>query len=234
MDKWLNQIIEGDCLEVMKDIPDKSVDLVLTDPPYNASNSKISCIDKHYTTVDEEWDKDFQIEPFIAEVKRILKPNGSLLVFCSYHLLGEYLTKTPLKLQQIIHWNKSNPFPAIVKVYTPSIEYCLWYIVGSPYTFNKTEAGTDVFKLPICGGRERTEHPTQKPLLLIEKLIAVHSNRGDTILDPFLGSGTTAIAAHNTGRFFIGIEKEPKYVEIARQRVEQAQAQQSLFGGDAL
>lgn len=229
MDRFLNQIICGDCLEVMQGIPDKSVDLVLTDPPYNASNSKISCIDKHYTTVDEEWDKDFQIEPFIAEVKRILKPNGSLLVFCSYHLLGEYLTKTPLKLQQIIHWTKTNPFPAIAKIYTPNIEYCLWFVKGSPYTFNKEYSGQNIITTNICAGYERTEHPTQKPLLLFEKLITVHSNKGDIILDPFLGSGTTAIAALNTGRFFVGIEKEPKYVEIARKRLEQAQARQSLF-----
>ena len=234
MDKWLNQIIEGDCLEVMRELPDKSVDLILTDPPYNASNSKVAFTDKRFNAVNEEWDKGFQIEPFIAESRRVLKSNGSMLIFCSYHLLGEYLTKVPLKLQQIIHWNKSNPFPAIAKVYTPSIEYCLWYVAGSPYTFNKSSAGTDVIKLPICGGHERTEHPTQKPLYLTEKLITVHSNEGDIILDPFLGSGTTAVASLNTGRFFIGIEKEPKYVEIARQRVEQAQAQQSLFGGDAL
>jgi site-specific DNA-methyltransferase (adenine-specific) len=98
LDRWLNQIICGDCLEVMKDMPDKSVDLVVTDPPYNASNSKIVFTEKQFNAVNEEWDKKFEIEPFIEETVRVLKSNGSLLVFCSYHLLGEYLTKTPLKL----------------------------------------------------------------------------------------------------------------------------------------
>jgi len=212
----------------MKEIPDKSVDLVLTDPPYNASNSKIGFKDG-YQTVNENWDKNFDIMPFIGEAKRILKPTGSLLSFCSYHLLGEYLTRVPMKLQQIIHWEYITAFPAIAKVYTPVIEYCCWFVNGSPYVFNKKYSGRNLYREHKPMQNEKTEHPTQKPLLLIEKLIAVHSNQGDIILDPFLGSGTTAIAAHNTGRFFIGIEKEPKYVEIARKRLEQAQAQQSLF-----
>jgi len=97
-------------------------------------------------------------------------------------------------------------------------------------TYNAQLGITDVWDDINFYGEKARFHPTQKPLKLIERLVLASSNEGDIILDPFLGSGTTAIAAHNTGRKFIGIEKEPKYVEIARKRVEQAQMQQSLFG----
>lgn len=216
-------LYEGDCLDVMKQLPNESIDVVITDPPYNASNSKISCIDKHYTTIDEDWDKGFNVRPFMEESIRILKPNGSILVFCSHHLLGEYLTNIPIKLQQIIHWIKTNPFPAIAKVYTPNVEYICWYVKGSPYVFNKKYANQNIITTNVCQGKERTIHPSQKPLKLIEKLVLIHTNAGDTILDPFAGSGTTGVAAEKCGRNSILIEKESKYCEIIRKRLNEPQ-----------
>lgn len=220
MKELLNNIHCADCLEFMKQMPDECVDCVITDPPYNASNSKMSLPDRNYQTIGEAWDKDFDPATFADIVKRKLKKNGSIVVFCSLHLLEEYLS-LPFKLQQILHWHKTNPFPAIAKVYTFSIEYILWFTTGSPYVFNKKYARTDTFDIPILNGAERTSHPSQKPLRIIRNLIEVHTNPGHLILDPFAGSGTTLVAAKQLGRNFIGVEIDPNYCEIAKQRLSQ-------------
>lgn len=218
------EIYHGDCREILPSLP--VVDLVLTDPPYNASNSKATFAEKGYAAVNEDWDKGFQVASFVDLAFAALSPTGSLVSFCSYHLLGEYLAwKTP---QQIIHWRKTNPFPAIAKVYTPSIEYAVWFVKGSPYTFNKGKAGQNIIDLPFCNGNERWRHPTQKPLELIARLASVHSNESDLILDPFMGSGTTLRAAKDLGRKAIGIEIEEAYCEIAANRLRQEVLQFAL------
>lgn len=229
VEELTNKIINADCLDILKQLPNGCVDLVLTDPPYNASNSKISCADKHYTTVDEDWDKGFIAETFLDIVYEKIKDNGSMLIFCSYHTLKQYLCWEKMKLQQILHWQKSNPFPEIAKVYTPSVEYCLWFVKGSPYTFNKNLVKTDVITTAICSGDERTSHPTQKPLELWNKLLSVHSNENDLILDCFSGSGTTAIACHKLKRRFICIEKDYDYWKASCKRLEDEQKQGVLF-----
>ena len=143
--------------------------------------------------------------------------------FCSYHTLGQYIGwKQP---RQILHWNKTNPFPAISKVYTPSIEYILWYTKGSPYCFNNKIAKTDLLQSGICQGKERTAHPTQKPLIIINELIRVHSAKNDMVIDPFIGSGTTAIACERLGRRWIGIEKDRGYCDIAVKRIKEERSQ---------
>lgn len=132
----INKIYNGDCLEVMKDIDDKSVDLILTDPPYNASNSNLGL--KGYKTINEEWDKHFNPYSFLDIAFKKIKKGGSILVFCSYHLLGKYL-EYGKKVQQIIHWEYITAFPALAKIYTPVIEYVVWFSTPK-YTFNKKEA----------------------------------------------------------------------------------------------
>jgi DNA modification methylase len=198
----------GDCLEILPLI-DEKVDLVLTDPPYNASHKKIEFKEKKYFSINEKWDKDFKID-FI----NILKAN-QLLVFCSHHTIFDY----PKNVQQILHWEKINPFPAISKVYTFSIEYILWYVNSHPYTFNKTGL-KDVFKYSFCNGSEREKHPAQKPIKLIQQLIKTHSKENDLILDCFIGSGTTAVACEKLNRRWIGIEISEKYCDIAKQRIK--------------
>jgi site-specific DNA-methyltransferase (adenine-specific) len=211
-------IYHGNCLEVMPRLT-VTPDLVLTDPPYNASNSNIDFQEKGYNTVDLEWDKNFDPMPPMELAWKLLSERGSLLTFCSYHLLGRYLNwKEP---QQIVHWRKTNPFPAIAKVWTPTVEYAVWFTKGSPYTFNKTFAGQNVIDAPICAGHERTEHPTQKPEILMQKLLLVHAPENGTVLDCFMGSGTTLAAAKTLNLKAIGIELEEKYCEIAAKRLEQ-------------
>lgn len=189
--------------------------LVLTDPPYNASNSNIGFQDKGYNTIDLDWDKDFDPRPAMDLCWKTLEQKGSLISFCSYHLLGWYLNwKKP---QQIIHWRKTNPFPAIAK----AIEYAVWFTKGSPYTFNKEHAGQNIIDAPICAGHERTEHPTQKPISVMTSILRVHAPKCGIILDPFMGSGTTLRAAKDQNLSAIGIDMEEKYCEIAAKRMEQ-------------
>lgn len=214
------KLILGDCLEEMKKIPDKSIDLVLTDPPYNASNSNIG-FDGGYKTINEEWDKNFNPYPFLDIAFQKIRDGGGILTFCSYHLLGKYL-EYGKKVQQLIHWEHITAMPAIAKVYTPVIEYVVWYSTPN-YTFNKKEAGRNIIrnkKAYLVDGK--FDHPSIKPSNLIEQLLRIHSIEGQLVLDPFMGSGTTGVACKELGRNFIGIEIEPKYFEIAQRRINQA------------
>lgn len=220
IEQYINKIINADCLNILKQLPSKSIDLVLTDPPYNASNSSLGYSEKSYKTINQNWDKDFTLD-FLQIVESKIKDNGSMLVFCSYHLLADYLNTAKLKLQQIIHWAKYNPFPAIAKVYTQNVEYILWFRNTKPYTFNKGFSGQNIIYTNILNGKENNGHPAQKPLELIEKLLNVHSNGNDLILDCFSGSGTTAIACHNLNRNFICIEKDKDYYEKSVKRYEE-------------
>lgn len=221
------QLHYGDALEFMANLPDASFDAVITDPPYNASRSAIDFAEKGYRAVDEAWDKNFSPLPYLEAAWRTLKPTGSLLAFCGYRLLSDYLAWRPAR--QILHWQKSNAFPAIAKVYAFSVEYIVWYTKGSPYTFNKSPRLRDVITTPICGGDERTPHPTQKPLALMGEHVTVHTKPGDLILDPFAGSGTTGVAALKEGRRFVGCELDPNYHALAAKRLEAAAAQPRLL-----
>jgi site-specific DNA-methyltransferase (adenine-specific) len=224
VDRFLNQIIEGDCLEVMKDIPDKSVDMILTDIPYaeaNRESNGLRCLDKEEADI-----QTFALSDFLQECNRVCK--GSFYIFCGFQQLSEidgYFRQNNISRRCIV-WEKTNPSPMNAKtIWLSGIEICV-YGKKSGATFNGFYKNT-VLRYPSGSSKM---HPTEKPLRMFEDLIAMSSNEGDIILDPCMGSGTTAVASLNTGRFFIGIEKEPKYCEIARQRVKAAQAQQSLFG----
>jgi DNA modification methylase len=209
----------------MKKIPNKSIDLVLTDPPYNASNSNIGFKDG-YKTINEEWDKNFNPCPFLETCFNKIKNGGSVIVFCSYHLLGIYLNYKA-KIQQIIHWEHISAMPAIAKVYTPVVEYMVWYSTPR-YCFNKKEAHTNILRVrkghQVDGAKY---HPSQKPSNIMGALLRVHSNKNDLILDPFMGSGTTGVACKELGRGFIGIEINKDYYDIAKKRI--ANTQGSLF-----
>ena len=216
-------------MDILKQLPDKCIDLVLTDPPYNASNSHIGIKDG-YKTINEEWDKNFNPLPYLDECKRVLKDGASMIFFCSYHLLGEYLNWNKMKLQQIIHWEHITSLPAIAKVYTPVVEYAVWF--SSPnYTFNKEFSKTNVIrnKKAYQVDGKLINHPSVKPSDLIQKLLRVHSNENDLILDCFSGSGTTAVACHNLKRRFICIERDIDYYKASVERLKIAQSQLKLF-----
>ncbi len=231
-----NTIICGDCITVMKDIPDNSIDLVLTDPPYNISQK--NKIFRNYRSGKRadinfdygEWDYGFDILTVLKESRRVLKQYGQWIIFCAEQQIGMYRKWLGENghFKQIIIWEKTNPLPQFRKCgYRQATEIIMWAYKEKPtkkeqhFNFLSQEEMKNIFRFPICGGNERTEHPTQKPLKLVEELLKRHSFEGDLILDPFLGSGTTAVAAKQLKRNFIGIEISEKYCEIARKRLGQ-------------
>jgi len=223
MNRFLNQIICGDCLEVMRDIPDKSVDLVLTDPPYGiniASNGRVggnkpfgNSQGKVINAVDyapQTWDKFTPTKEYFQEMMRISK---NQIIFGGNYFV-EHLHNSPCW----IVWDKDN---------SGNFADCELAWTSFQTAVRKYKYRWNGMLQENMKEKEQRFHPTQKPIGLFEWILDNYSERGMTILDPFLGSGTTAVAAHNTGRKFIGIEKEQRYVEIAKKRLEQAQ--QSLF-----
>lgn len=222
----------------MRDIPDKSVDLVVTSPPYNLGNTHHTGDIRHKAYDDnlpEEEYQQWQIE-VLNEIYRVLKSDGSVIYNHKNRIKNgeqitpyEWLLKTPFIIKQEIVWfNGSQNFDKIR--FYPMTERIYWLAKDKKTVLYNTINHHDLFNKDEWQPEGTSkEHKRAFPVRFAEDMIICFP-QAKIILDPFLGSGTTAIAAHNTGRRFIGIEKEPKYVEIARKRVEQAQAQQSLFG----
>jgi len=252
-------LYRGDCIEVMKCFPDESIDLVYADPPYNLSRHGLKWSDKqgagrrksggNYYMMKETWDmfeesdyRRFSVQ-WLAEVKRLLKPGGSLYVSCTYHNVGELLVilrDLGLKCLNVIVWEKTNPHPNLTRrMFTHSSEFVLFFAKGKKWTFHYEEMKKysanggqlkDVWRLPLCQGAERIRradgraaHPTQKPQALLERIISASSRRGDLVLDPFLGTGTTALVAEQLGRKWIGIENDTNYISLSVERLKKVQ-----------
>ena len=246
----LNSILNGDCVEIMRSIPDESMDVIFADPPYNLQLNKTllrpdaSVVD----AVDDDWDKfsDFSsydkfTKEWLAEAKRILKPNGTIWVIGSYHNIfrvGTILQDLDFWLLNDIIWLKSNPMPNFKGTrFTNAHETLIWCSKSkdAKYKFNYeamkmfndgTQMRSD-WNIPICSGNERLRdangdkvHSTQKPLALLYRVILSSTNVGDVILDPFFGSGTTGAAAKLLGRNFIGIERDKSYIAEAEKRID--------------
>ena len=209
-------ITNEDCLDFLKKIKSDTVDLILTDPPYEISRttgfqSVVNGVQRFAVSMDfGEWDYDFKgLDEVITEFHRILKKGGTLIIFydiwkISY--LVKLLENVKFKQLRFIEWLKTNPVPINSKVnyLTNSREIALTAVKeGKPTFHSKYDNG--IYRHPIYHGKNRC-HPTQKPLLLFEELITKHSNNGDLVVDCFLGSGTTALASKNTNRNFSGCE----------------------------
>lgn len=227
----------GNCIDVMKKIPDGSIDLIVTDPPYNISGLSSGVV-LHGRDVNTKnfgnWDYGFEVKPIVKEFKRLLKPKGQVYIFTSEKLFVQYrleMEKLKFHFRNLIVIEKKNPLPKIRQVsWRNATEYILYAgrnkTEKCDYTFNwlGQKEMVNVFKIAILGGQERRQfgfHANQKPLKIVEKLIRVSSNEDDIILDPFLGSGTTAVACQNLHRKFIGIESDAKYVKMAWNRLMQ-------------
>ena len=247
-DNFKNKIINGDCLVELKKIPDRTFDLVFADPPYNLQlKNKLTRPDSsEVNAVNDKWDQfesfkkydEFTIS-WLKECKRILKKNGALWVIGSYHnifRLGTAIQNLGFWILNDVVWNKNNPMPNFRGTrFTNAHETLIWASKNqkSKYTFNYQSLkclNDDLqmrsnWNLPICSGSERLKkngkkvHSTQKPESLLHRILLASSNRGDYILDPFLGSGTTAVVAKKLGRICFGIEKENKYFNAAKQRL---------------
>lgn len=232
------KLLKGDCLELLTKIPNNSIDLILIDPPYIIS--KKSNFDKggSWNNAEDkrcrktppktdfgEWDKkELDLDFLFKQYYRILKPHGTLL--CFYDIwkmqeLKECGEDNKFKQFRLCRWDKTNPVPVNSKLnyLSNASEYFITCVKEGKPTFN-SEYDKGIYEYPICSGKERTEHPTQKPLSLITDLILKHSNENDLVLDCFMGSGTTGVAARNIKRNFIGMELSEEYFNIAKDRIE--------------
>jgi DNA modification methylase len=232
-------LILSDCFEYLPKIKKSSVDLILTDPPYNISKS--SNFHKISETASDElktkytshkidfgyWDKEIDLDQLFFEFYRILRPGGAVIIFFDIWKSGivkEFALKNKFKQPRIGQWLKTNPVPINSKTNYLSncSEYFFTFIKGKNPTFNsKYDMG--IYRFPLCHGKERLDHPTQKPLELIKELLIKHSNLEDLVLDPFSGTSTLAVASMETGRNWICVERDKNYYELSKSRIEKVQ-----------
>jgi len=245
----LNQILHGDCVEILKSVPENSVDCVFADPPYNLQlrndlyRPDMSKVD----AVDDGWDQfeDFKAydeftSKWLSAARRVLKDTGTIWVIGSYHNIfrvGAIMQDLGFWILNDILWIKNNPMPNFRGVrFTNAHETMIWAQKkkGAHYTFNhkSMKALNDDLQMrsdwtiPLVTGKKRIKsngvkaHSTQKPEGLLYRVILSSSNIGDVILDPFFGSGTTGAVAKKLGRNWIGIERDKKYVKVAQKRID--------------
>lgn len=232
---------QGDCLEIMKDIPDKSIDLIVTDPPYDVSVTggggtinKVKKLNKSLEDlVEANITNGYDIEILGEEFMRVMKePN--IYLWCNKIQIPEYfkfyVDKHKCKFD-IICWHKTNALPTYSNKYLSDTEYLLYFRKGKGKCFPKSyEDAKTYYMAPINHkDKEKYKHPTIKPLDITRKLIKNSSNEDDVVLDPFMWSGTTGVACKELHRNFIGIELDKKYFEIAKQRIEGAKIENQLF-----
>lgn len=249
IEKYINQIIQGDCLEIMKNIPDNSVDITFADPPFNLKKKYNGYKDSKEFSEYLEWSKKW-----IYEMVRITKPTGSIFV----HNIPKWLTYYVSFLNEVAyfkHWIAWDaPTAPMGKTLLPN-HYGILYYTKSNKNFKFYDIRYPHFRCRKCnsllkdyGGKKylihpfgplcsdvwtdihrirhkkrRDEHPCQLPIPLLERLVLMSTDEGDIVFDPFIGTGTSAIAAKKLGRKFIGIDIDPKYVKIANQKVFSAQ-----------
>ena len=164
---------------------------------------------------------------WIKDYVSLLKKDGSIIIFCSYLYMSyviDELKNNGVEVKDVLVWKKTNPMPRnINRRYVQDLEFAIWGVVrGAKWTFNKPESVPylrSTFESGVVSGTERTSHPTQKSYKVMKEIIKIHTNPNDVILDPFMGSGTTGIAAVDCNRKFIGIEVNPSYFEIAENRI---------------
>ena len=220
-------IKQGDCLELMKDIPDGSVDLVVTDPPYNISTKN------NFKTMGRsgidfgDWDKEFDLFSWIDIASDKLTKNGGMIIFNSWKNIGSiarYCESQGFVTKDCFRWVKDNPMPRNRdRRYITDYEFGIWVTKkNAKWVFNRKSDKYDrpEYNYPIVAGKEKTSHPTQKPVALMKEIIEKHSNEYAVILDPFMGSGTTGVACQNTNRNFIGFELDEMYFNIAKERLQ--------------
>ncbi len=245
----VDTILNGDCVEVMRSLPEASVDLIFADPPYNLQlkgelhrpdNSKVDAVDDHWDQFDSLKVYDRFTRDWLAAARRLLKPDGAIWVIGSYHnvfRLGAELQNQGFWILNDVVWRKSNPMPNFRgKRLTNAHETLIWASKSeaAKYTFNyealkALNEGIQMrsdWVLPICTGHERLKdakgdkaHPTQKPAALLHRVILGTTNPGDVVLDPFFGTGTTGAVAKMLGRSWVGIEREAAYRKVAERRL---------------
>ena len=236
------ELMKGDCLERMKEIPDGSVDMVLTDPPYGTTACK--------------WDSVIPLEPMWEQLKRVIKPNGAIVMTASQPFTTTLIASNMKMFKYCWVWDKVNRptghLNAKKQPLRESEDVAVFYgnqptyrpqmVDGHPYTATGSKKsdcyGSQVATTTVCDGKRYPRstirikadergtvgriHPTQKPVALMEYLIKTYTNEGETVLDFTMGSGTTGVACKNLNRRFLGIELDKKYFQIAQGRISAA------------
>lgn len=229
---WRKCILRADSKELIKRIPDNSIDFILTDPPYNLGQHSTGNIPLPGRTAMNndvaEWDLiDFNPEEWADEFIRILKPTGNLFIFTSYNQLGRWYNCLDHRFDttNFMIWHKTNPAPKIYKagflnscemIFTCWNKKHTWNFISQKEMHNFIES-------PICMRPERLsdpKHPAQKPVSILKKLVEIASNKDDIVFDPFMGVGSTGVAAIELERRFIGVEIDKDYFNAARNRIE--------------
>ncbi len=247
----LDSILRDDCVAAMRALPDACVDMVFADPPYNLQlggdlfrpeGGRVDAVDNDWDKFDSNAVYDAFSHAWMAEARRILKPDGTLWVIGSYHNIfrvGSVLQDEGFWILNDIIWRKANPMPNFKGTrFTNAHETLIWASKSESarYTFNYRAMKTlndelqmrSDWSFPICGGQERIKrngtkaHPTQKPEALLYRILLACTKPGDIVLDPFFGTGTTGAVAKRLQRHFIGIEREQDYVDVAEERIAAA------------
>lgn len=237
----------GDCLEIFKSIKDDCIDLIFADPPYFLSNGGITCQNGRMVSVNKgAWDKSRGVEEnylfvrsWLAESQRVLKPNGCIWVSGTahvIHMVGYAMQQLGFKHLNDISWVKPNPPPNLsCRYFTHATETILWAAKNkkSRHKFNyqlmkELNGGKQMksvwsFYPPEKSEKRFGKHPTQKPVALLERILQASSDPGDSVLDPFMGAGTTALAALRLNRRFRGFELDPKWIQVAIDRLKEEQ-----------
>jgi modification methylase len=248
----LDHIYQGDSIELLANLPERSVDLIFADPPYNLQlqqelwRPNMTRVD----AVDDEWDRfdgfaeyDRFTRAWLGACRRVLKDTGTLWTIGTYHnvhRVGSILQDLGFWILNDVIWTKINPMPNFRGVrFTNAHETLIWAqkSKGARYTFNyeaMKALNDDIqmrsdWELPLCTGAERIKlngekaHATQKPEALLYRVILASSNPGDVVLDPFFGTGTTGAVAKRLHRRWVGIERDPRYVQVAQARIDAIQ-----------
>ena len=228
-------LYNDDCLKILKSIKDKSIDLIVTDPPYEITDTKgggsINKVKHMVVTMCElrenKIDKGYNFSEVHAELVRIMK-NINIYIWCNKiqipQLLDFYVGNLKCKFD-ILCWHKTNALPTYKNKYLTDTEYCLYFRKGGycdPSATDERYENAKTFYISPLNQKDKKQynHPTIKPLDLIEKFIKNSSHKGDIVLDCFMGSGTTGVACKKLERDFIGIEINKDYYEIAKNRIE--------------
>ncbi len=239
-------LVHGDCIEIMKLIPDRSIDSVMADPPYLLSNGGTTCQSGELVSVQKgEWDRSRGIMTdhewhylWLEQVQQVLKPTGTCWISATHHALfsiGWAMQRLGFHVLNLVTWSKPNASPHLACRYvTHSTEHLIWaaphrfdplshtYNYGDMKRANKGKQLRDVWTIPTTPKREKAHggHPTQKPLALMDRIIAASTKPGDLVLDPFTGSSSSGVSAVQHGRRFIGIEMEEPFLELSKRRLE--------------
>jgi modification methylase len=245
----LNQIVHGNCIEILKSLPENSVDLIFADPPYNLqlrndlyrpNMTKVAAVNDGWDKFDSFAEYDGFTREWLSATWRVLKETGTIWVIGSYHNIyrvGASMQDLRFWILNDIIFIKYNPMPNFRGVrFTNAHETLIWAQKrkGTKYTFNhqSMKALNDDLQmrsdwhLPIVTGKQRLKvngkkaHSTQKPEALLYRIIMASSNPGDVVLDPFFGTGTTGAVAKKLGRNWIGIERDKKYIKVAQKRID--------------